>query len=210
MAAVENLCSRAIWIDAGSVHMDGRAKEVIEAYLASYAGPGISGTDLQVSQRVGTGDIRFTGVEYLSPDGTPCMTMRSGESVTVRLHYRAEQAVRHPSFGVRIYTGMGTLVTDTSTWHHGFEIPHVAAGDGHIDLEIEMLSLLPARYCLSLWVTAGGAVVLDGDVRTWFDVDVSDIYGGGKALDSRSGIVYFPQKWTLPEWNGTAEVPGEP
>src|SRR5216110_435265 len=31
LAAVENLCSRGIWIDAGKIRMDGRAKDVIEA-----------------------------------------------------------------------------------------------------------------------------------------------------------------------------------
>src|SRR6267378_1360593 len=38
MAAVENLCSRAIWIDSGQVKSDGPAREVILAYMASFAG----------------------------------------------------------------------------------------------------------------------------------------------------------------------------
>src|SRR5579883_1933692 len=38
LAAVENLCSRGVWIDGGRLRMDGRSKEVIKAYLASYAG----------------------------------------------------------------------------------------------------------------------------------------------------------------------------
>ncbi|HMF12188.1 MAG TPA: ABC transporter ATP-binding protein, partial [Gemmataceae bacterium] len=58
MVAVENLCSRAIWIDAGSVRMDGGAKDVIESYLASYGGAELSGTELQVENRVGSGEIR--------------------------------------------------------------------------------------------------------------------------------------------------------
>src|SRR5580698_1896361 len=36
MAAVENLCSRAIWIDGGKVRMDGPAKDVVAAYMASF------------------------------------------------------------------------------------------------------------------------------------------------------------------------------
>ena len=172
MAAVENLCSRAIWIDAGSVRMDGSAKDVIESYLASYAGAELSGTQLQVENRVGSGEIRFTGVEYRNADGTPGITVRSGDAVTLRLYYHAERPVRYLSFGLRMYTAMGTLITETGTWHHGMVIPEVAAGDGHIDLEIEMLNLVPGRYSLSLWATAAsGNPVFDGDVRTWFDVE---------------------------------------
>ncbi|MGF6241002.1 lipopolysaccharide transport system ATP-binding protein [Paraburkholderia sp. GAS38] len=34
VGAVTSLCSRAVWLDRGSVRMDGSAKEVVEAYLA--------------------------------------------------------------------------------------------------------------------------------------------------------------------------------
>ncbi|MCW0134230.1 ABC transporter ATP-binding protein, partial [Burkholderia pseudomallei] len=34
VGAVTSLCSRAVWLDHGSVRMDGPAKEVVEAYLA--------------------------------------------------------------------------------------------------------------------------------------------------------------------------------
>ncbi|WP_296657660.1 ABC transporter ATP-binding protein [Paraburkholderia sp.] len=34
VGAVTSLCSRAVWLDHGSVRMDGSAKEVVEAYLA--------------------------------------------------------------------------------------------------------------------------------------------------------------------------------
>src|SRR5205814_5837200 len=37
MAAVENLCSRCIWIDAGKVVMDGAPRKVIEAYMNTFA-----------------------------------------------------------------------------------------------------------------------------------------------------------------------------
>src|SRR5438270_9196444 len=47
MAAVENLCSRALWIDSGQLRMDGNAKDVIKGYLGSYASDEQSGQQLQ-------------------------------------------------------------------------------------------------------------------------------------------------------------------
>ena len=46
MAAVENLCSRGIWIDAGKIRMDGDAKDVIEAYMGSFGSGQLARSEL--------------------------------------------------------------------------------------------------------------------------------------------------------------------
>ena len=67
MAAVENLCTRGIWINNGSVRMDGPTHEVIEAYMGSFASAeGASSELTSVDGRRGSGEIRFTKVEFLS------------------------------------------------------------------------------------------------------------------------------------------------
>jgi hypothetical protein len=97
-----------------------------------------------------------------------------------------------------MYTDMGTLITETSTWHHSIDIP-VLEGEGHIDLEIECLNLLPAKYTLSLWATDDSGMVVYDNVEHGIklEVETANIYGSGKDIDSRSGIVFFPQKWNL-------------
>lgn len=201
LAAVENLCSRGIWIDSGSVRMDSSAKEVISAYLASYAGDQTTGSDLsEVKNRLGDGDIRYTGIEYLGADGVPCSVVKSGEPLVFRFYYHAKRMIRDVSVGFRLFTEMGTLVTETSTSRHQLNPPKIGPGDGSIDLEVDLLNLLPARYTLSLWITGmDGTPVYDGDVRVALDVEASDVYGSGRMLDSRNGIVYFPQRWKMPE-----------
>lgn len=72
MAAVENLCPRAIWIDGGRVRDDGDAKEIIPAYMATFAGAKSGGYDFRdVENRFGNGDIRYTGIELLDFDRKP-------------------------------------------------------------------------------------------------------------------------------------------
>ncbi len=113
LAAVENLCSRGIWIDSGKIRMDGRAKDVIASYMSSFVGERVSGSDLSGTEnRMGSGEIRYTRLEYLSPDGTPCAMTRSGDPLVLRFHYRAEKTIRDPSFGFRLFTKMGTLITE--------------------------------------------------------------------------------------------------
>ncbi len=124
MSAVENLCSRGIWIANGQVRMDGTTHEVIEAYMGSFASSEGASNDLaQADGRRGSGEIRYTRVELIAKSGELQTVTRSGKSVTIRLHFHASEAIERPSFGIKINSEMGTLITDTSTWLHGIDIP---------------------------------------------------------------------------------------
>jgi lipopolysaccharide transport system ATP-binding protein len=201
MAAVENLCSRCIWIDAGHVVKDGAPREVIEAYMNTFANARDGMADLRSAKdRRGSGEIRYTGVEYLTTSGEPLQVVRSGDAFVIRFHYHANSPIAFPSFGFRLYTEFGTLVTDTSTWHHAIDIPLVPRGDGYIDLQIDFLNLLPAHYYFSLWITGAASPVHDNiEHCAQLEVALANVYSSGRMLDSRSGIVFFPQRWKVNE-----------
>jgi lipopolysaccharide transport system ATP-binding protein len=208
MAAVENLCSRGLWIDGGKLRLDGNAKEVIKAYLASYAAEESSGQELQVESRTGSGEVRFTQVELLSLEGDASSMIQSGDGLVIRMHYKAADRFVHPQFTVRLCTSMGTLITETSNALYGVTIPSIGPGDGHVDVEIDSLNLIPGRYPLMFSVSNGhDGRVWDGEVRVNLDVEPSAAYGTARALDSRFGIAYFQQRWKVSggEQSGDAE-----
>jgi lipopolysaccharide transport system ATP-binding protein len=199
LVAVENLCSRAIWIDNGQIRKDGPAREVIEAYMSGFAAADPGNVDLRSADRRGIGGIRYTGIEFLDGDNRPKNLIRSGDSLVVRLHYAAEHRIANPSFGFEIYTNLGTRLTKVSTWAAGLDIPAVERGSGHIDVELCFLNLMPARYSLSLWLEST-SIAVDFDVLDHcvsLDVEPSDAYGSGRGVDSRYGVIFLPCKWTL-------------
>jgi lipopolysaccharide transport system ATP-binding protein len=198
MAAVENLCTRGIWIDGGRVRQDGPTRDVIESYMSTFADAQQAADLSQIQSRRGSGEIRYTGFEFLSKDGQSQSVTRSGDSIVLRFFYHAKQKILRPSFGFRLYTELGTLITETSTWHHALHISEIPAGDGNIDLEIDLLNLMPARYLFSLWLTGDGGHVFDGlEHCVKLEVENANIYASGQTLDSRFGIVFFPQRWRL-------------
>lgn len=199
MAAVENLCSRGIWIDGGRVRMDGPVSEVIGAYMGSFGDGGHTRDLEEIAIRQGSGKVRFTGIEFLDERGEVKSVIRCGEHVTLRLAYDAKEVIPSASFGVRIFTELGTLVTDASTWITGTEIPTLPAGRGYVDLDIGALDLAAARYNLSLFVTEGTEfTVCDGlEHCTNLDVEVADVFGSGRPMHGRYGITYFEQRWRL-------------
>jgi hypothetical protein len=108
--------------------------------------------------------------------------------------------VSQASIGFRLYTELGVLITSTSTWSHGIEIPNIQSGDGYIDLDIACLNLLPGRYSLSLWIAAGsfGSHVYDGlEHCARLEVGVSTAHASARSVDGEYGLVYFPQTWDL-------------
>jgi lipopolysaccharide transport system ATP-binding protein len=202
MSAVENLCSRVIWIDNGQVRQEGDPKEVIEAYMSTFSDSPQLGIDLKSAKsRRGNGDIRFTGVSFLDAQKQPLRVIRSGDNLIMRISYCAEKSIVRPDFEVGIYTDLGTLVTRLSTWANS-HIPSLPAGNGYIDLHVDCFSFLPGRYYLSLWLkstVSSGPIFYDIlDHCMQFEVEVSNFYGTGKGIDNYFGIIFLPCQWDLP------------
>jgi len=199
LAAIENLCPRSVWIDEGKVRMDGESKDVIKAYLGTFAGAGKRGLDLRnIATRGGSGEIKFTALEFFGLDGQPLKVIRSGDNLVLRLHYMSEAPVKGPHFGVQIYSDLGTRITSLSTWAAGLDIPEVIDKEGYVDLVIDFLNLMPGRYYLSLWLKSVGATAYDVlDHCAAFDVEAADFYGSGKGIDGRFGIIFLPCRWKM-------------
>lgn len=197
LAAVENLCSRSIWIDKGRIREDGDSRSVIQSYLSTFADAQGSGADLRdFPERRGTGEARYTRIEYLPGEGQTAPVIRSGGELNVRLHYDAKKPIQQPHFGIEVYTNMGTLVTSINTWTTGHDIESVPAGEGSIDVRVSPLNLIPDRYYLSLWLASVGPKYDHVDLCATLDVEPADVYASGREMDSRFGFMFMPSTWT--------------
>ena len=197
MAAVENLCSRGIWLAEGNVRLDGPAHEVIEAYMSTLISAELASSELTMAERHGSGELRLTRVEFRSTDGTLQPVARSGRAVVIRLHYRANEPIEHGHFAVRLFTELGTLITVASTWLHDLDIPLIPAGEGYVDLEIDELNLVPGRYYVSLKADSATHLYDSLEHAVYLDVEVAPIHGSSRRLDSRFGITFFRQRWRV-------------
>jgi lipopolysaccharide transport system ATP-binding protein len=205
MAAVENICPRTIWIHDGRVRQDGPTREVISAYMATFANARQGSADLTtIPDRAGNGLARFTGLEFLDAAGQPMSHIRSGDQLVIRLHVTAHKRIADFRLGVEVLTELGLRVTATNNRATGNEIPSVSPGDGYIDLEIDCLYLQPGRYYLSLWLGPWENLhdVLQNCVV--MDVEPSDYYKSGQGIDPKFGLTFLPCRWKTE----TARMPG--
>jgi len=199
MAAIENLCPRTIWIDAGRMREDGPSDQVIAKYLTTFSESQRAGYDLsKVEGRGGNGTIRFTRVDFLNSEGEPASIFRCGEPLRARFYYESKERVKDPHFGLTIFSDLGTRICTVSTWNAGYYIPEVEPGAGTIDLVIDDLFLQPNRYYLSLWLQGTSVYydVLEHCVA--LDVEESNINGNqGRGIHKRWGLVYMPSRWNI-------------
>lgn len=205
LAAVENLCKRTIWIEGGQVKQDGETKDVIQSYMSSFGAADRQTLDLStITQRTGTGAARFTRIEFFTVDDDARHVVHSGDPLTVRLHYESQKDLRDLHFGFRIFSNLGTLITDANTWSSAQAVPSAPQGHGSIDLEIDFLNLMPGIYYIGVWVMGFGVVydVLENVAK--LEVEPSDYYGTGRGTEARFGMIFLPFRWLPAEVTGPA------
>lgn len=142
---VRNLCDHAAWLDHGRLLDVGAAGTIVDKYTEAVheAKPVASG-----GVRSGSGEIQVEKIELLDSTGKDRRTFRTGDAVTMRLHWTAGTPVQNPVFGVSLASKEGIHV-----WHHSAKlaqyVPKELSGSGSVDVVIDAVPLLPNVLDLS-------------------------------------------------------------
>ncbi len=184
MAAIENLCRRALWLEAGRLRMEGPSREVLAAYASTINERKEADLSARADRR-GTGDVVFTRVAVL--DGA--------DGVTVRLGYRASRRASSSHVWLDVRTMLGTVVAGFASTDVG--LYPVLEGEGTIEVAIEPMNLLPGKYVLNAYVSDGQTIFDEVEAIATLEVPARDVHGTGVSLEqSYRGLVYYRAKWT--------------
>jgi ABC-2 type transport system ATP-binding protein len=157
LAQIRQLCDRIAWIDHGQLHRLGSAPEIIDEYTGEAQEDRVVVAERTEegegdSVRWGSGEARISRIELLDGNGDPNTKPRSGEPLTIRLHYEAHVPVEEPIFGFAVTHLEGALVTGTNTARHHRRINKIT-GEGSVDFVIATLPLLEGIYDLTVGIT---------------------------------------------------------
>jgi hypothetical protein len=196
MKAIEMLCSRAVRLESGRVADDGSARDVIRRYLLRVQtdrfnhGPGGNGV-IQGS------DLEILHVSILDGRGREVEELKPGDSMTVRIRYRAKRPIAGPMFCVGLSDG-GPCFSQAATIVDG-DAPDEISGEGYADCTFESLPLRPRVY--EVW--GGMAGDLGGNLIDWQRLAMFRIvgasFGPGKGAVSTmlsEAPVEIPYRWT--------------
>jgi ABC-type polysaccharide/polyol phosphate transport system ATPase subunit len=156
MGQLRNMCDQVAWLEHGTIKDIGTPGNVVDDYVGeSHADQRetITVADGEAEPEVdknrwGSGEARVETYELLGPDGEPATSVRTGDPVTIRMHYSTTEPIEKPVFGLAVYSIEGTEVTGPNTRDADL-VPDKIDGTGTVDLHVPRLLLLPGTYDLS-------------------------------------------------------------
>ncbi|MEW5984369.1 MAG: ABC transporter ATP-binding protein [Acidobacteriota bacterium] len=163
MAAVKNLCTRALLLDAGRVVTDGPVDQVVERYLDVARKPSAGGIVPPDAKRSGTGEARIRRVELLDRDDRPVEELYFGQPFRIRMTLEVLTSLQSVIAGVVAAASDGTEVACAFSSDRGGAPYSLSPGWHGLSVELAV-PLLPRPYSFAVSLSR-----TDG-----YDVDVVD------------------------------------
>ena len=178
LTAVVDLCTRAILIDHGVVQAEGNPAEVVAEFRR--------GRRVEAAQ-AGDQPIRITDVRLLQADGEVSPLFQTAAPMTIQVHYQAREPIARPHVAIDIHTADGTYCAGINTRMDDCTLGTLE-GEGHVELKVSRLSLLPGCYSIS-------AGILDREGLRPLDLH-SRAYPFTVVSTRRDfGVVYLEHEW---------------
>lgn len=170
------ICDRLVLLDNGDIVADGNPSEVIQSYHDAVSG----------SEEVewGTRAIEILDVEFINENGLPSEEYRAGQSMTIRMQFKAHKLIDEPVFGISIYDNDGTRIAGTNTLLSGCHVEKVN-GPGVFEFVIEKIPMLYGKFSLSPAITSV-------DYKTTYHWQESKYYFTVRSNNQEVGTVFLP------------------
>ncbi len=183
MAAIQNLCAKAILLRDGAISFNGATNLAIENYREAL-NSGAKAPLVQRADRRGDGRLRFERV-HVKGEGGAAPTM--GSPLWIELGYRADLPISAFNVTVHIQTITGQVLVRLSTAETGRPL-QCEEGTGRLVCHVPSLPLLPGTY--SVLIAASVPPFFQHldyvDDAYSFEVLEQDVYKHRKNSESRN------------------------
>jgi lipopolysaccharide transport system ATP-binding protein len=193
MAAVRQLCSSALLLNAGRIVASGKTEDVVRSYMAA-GSSGVASDLSHIADRKGAGDVRFQSVRLEFEDGQETSALACGQSGAIVLGVRCRRPLPRIRISLTFYDTLDQRIMHLDSKLLGADLPE-APTDGELVCEIPRVHLAPGRYRIELWLQSAG------ELQDWVSdagrIDVIDgnFFGTGKALADGFQVAVMDFRW---------------
>jgi len=193
LPTVRTLCSKAVWLEKGTVRETGKAADVVADYLAEVhhetadqdggAGAGSHG------RRYGAGPAQITEVAVLDGDGGHTGTFRTSDPLIIRVTYDIPTGLADTICGIAVMRGENlAYVFGQNSGQAGLTLP---PGSGTVEFRVPYLPLLRGHYVITavLHDEAATKIYDCHERRHWFSVF------DNPSLPIEGGMVHVATEW---------------
>jgi lipopolysaccharide transport system ATP-binding protein len=209
LSAVQRLCTRAYWIDAGSVRSEGPTAEVVASYLhhagaTQQGGVATIGPDVPRST---TGDVTLTRVAIADDDGATTDRVRLGQPFTVEMTFDVATPVTDGVIELGLSTADGSRVVTVQNTDGDRPLLELSPGTHVIRARIET-TLLPGEFTVDVGMHRLIGLTMDFVERALTLTALNVAADGGEDRWPWAivrGAVRAPTAWTVDAPVGVAE-----
>ncbi len=196
MAAVQNLCPKALLLVKGSVSSISTTENVISAYHLSQ----------RKTDQIDLDDFRpkwarpyITAVSLVNKDGIQIQSVPMGEDLEFQVEFLCPEGtlLHKPVLGLVINHTTRGSVAGVNMRMTEFNYPRNSFSAGKIIANLQDVNFIQGQYSVDFWL-GDGSIDVDailGYLR--FSIEESDVYGTGKTPFSHFGVVYLNPTWRI-------------
>ncbi len=197
MAAVGNLCSRAVLLRNGRLALVGDVAEAVAAY--SMHEESILVGDLRDRHdRAGRGEIRAASISISGSDGELTRSIRFGHPFDIVIDYEARHAIDNVLISVSLNMLDGTRIATLSSGFRN-ERFSVSKGAGRLACRLAGLPLRPDTYSIDVFIHGDHAFHDYVERAMTFDIAPRDVYGTGRMPQRSEGALIAEYHWRAVE-----------
>jgi lipopolysaccharide transport system ATP-binding protein len=198
MPAVQNLCSRCVWLKAGHVMADGPSASVIEAYNRDVADVGGAAVDL-THHRGRTPDsiVAMRRVRVMDDADHRLSAVQMRNTVRIEVDFELNEPIPDVTLGVVITDAYHTPIFGNNTKVSVCPPQPAPLKAGKVVCRFPEVPLMPGTYPIDLHF---GSRTHDFDVvygAAELTVLPADVFGTGKLPPPAGGTVCWPATWEI-------------
>jgi len=154
---MRSFCDEAAWLRKGTLMGVGPAQDIIDEYAdQAHNSSGEPGSDENhIKGHIGSGEATIDRFELLS-GGHVVDYVRSGDELTIRIHFTCHQALAKPVFGLEFEHESGFVVWGHTTTDGDWTFPTLTPGQGSVDVVIPSLPLRAGQFAINGGIAAVG------------------------------------------------------
>jgi len=182
MYQVEALCSRALWLENGSIKMDGSSANVTSAYQASLIesspleGEGIlAAHPVDTDKKAISSAAQFTSIHAYTENssGKHLQAISKKSTLTIELSFIADTQLPNPVLALGINDASGRTIASATSKNDGFAFTIKPDGSGLVRISFPNIALLKGKYFITLFLICEHAIHIYDQATNYVSLEVS-------------------------------------
>ncbi|MBS1639272.1 MAG: ABC transporter ATP-binding protein [Bacteroidetes bacterium] len=191
MAAIKNLCTRALLLQKGTIVKEGKPADVVDYYLTNANTLNASDNTINTSLRTGSGKFILQGIDFLNNKKEELTILESGMDLYIKIFYKCFEKPINPVINIIVRNSLQHEVMNLLTRIAYYGVMKLNS-EGSVTCHIPKLPLMPGRYSIDVLLKYDFEMTDKIEDAVSIDVEKGDFFGTGKIIDSmRNGLLVY-------------------